>query len=111
MSFVRNGQTRAPFLLQERDPVSAHTFELEPRVLNGCDLCGLCWPPLAFNPPAVHPSRPAHWPVRPVCRGNGRSTPPGLRSDPQDQGRNTAGVTLQFPHEALEHGEEEREKI
>lgn len=28
VSFVRNRQTRAPFLLQERDPISAHTFEL-----------------------------------------------------------------------------------
>lgn len=28
VSFVSFGQTRAPFLLQERDPVSPHTFEL-----------------------------------------------------------------------------------
>lgn len=82
-SFVSHGETRALFLLQKHDPLSPSTFELGAKVLNGCDLCGLCWPPLASNPPAVHPSSPAHCPVPPVCRGKKRSTPLGLRTDPQ----------------------------
>ncbi|KAG7511183.1 hypothetical protein JOB18_042776 [Solea senegalensis] len=44
---------------EKHDPLSPHTFELGAKVLNGSDLCGLCWPPLASNPPAVHPSSPA----------------------------------------------------
>lgn len=83
VSFVSHGETRALFLLQKHDPLSPRTFELGAKVLNGSDLCGLCWPPLASNPPAVHPSSPAHRPVPPVCRGRTSSTPLGPRIDPQ----------------------------
>lgn len=100
-------------LFCSRSVILFHPIPLswEPRVLNGADLCGLSWPPLASNPPAVHPSSPAHWPVPPVCRGNGRSTPPSLRSDPQDQGHSTAGVTLRFPHDWWSMARSERKEI
>lgn len=77
MSFVSHRETRALFLLHKHDPLSPHTFELGAKVLNGCDLCGLCWPLLASNPPAVHPSSQEHCPVPPVCRGNRTSTTSG----------------------------------
>lgn len=86
------GETRALFLFQKHDPLSPHTFEPGAKVLNGSDLSGLWWPPLASNLPAVHPSSPAHCPVTPVCAGNRSSTPRGEEVTPPPTGQGRSNV-------------------
>ncbi|CAB1432524.1 unnamed protein product [Pleuronectes platessa] len=77
VSFVSRGGKQELFF-SSRSMILFHprTFEPGAKVLNGSDLCGPCWPPLASNPPAVPPSSPAH------CPGCGTLLGPTLPKQP-----------------------------